>query len=249
MADSTPPQRLSQIQTLWTVICQAGGEGPTHVVSTAQEQMLLRYGKVVHKYLLGAVRDSDVADEISQEFALRFVRGDLRGADRNRGRFRDYLKGVLFHLIGDYHRRRKKSPQELPVQVEPAVSPSDIEADGQFLENWRSELLNRTWKALAELERQTGQPFHTVLHFRAEHPQVHSEEMAETIGHQLGKPISAASVRQTLHRAREKFAEMLVDEVAQTLANPTLQDLEEELIDVNLLEYCRPALERLANQR
>ena len=62
------------------------------------------------------LRDREAADELSQEFSLRFVRGDLKGADRERGRFRDYLKGVLFHLIGDYWRRRKRAPQALPTR-------------------------------------------------------------------------------------------------------------------------------------
>jgi hypothetical protein len=48
-----------------------------------------------------------------------------------------------------------------------------------------------------------------------------------------------------LHRAREKFAEILVDEVLHTLAEPTLQDLEQELIDVDLHEFCSPALDQL----
>jgi RNA polymerase sigma-70 factor (ECF subfamily) len=246
MTDSLGPQRLSQIQTLWTVVCQAGGEGPTRVVNAAQEQMFQRYGKVVHRYLLGALRDPDAADEISQEFALRFVRGDLRGADRNRGRFRDFLKGVLFHLIGDHHRRRKKAPAAMPVGLDPAVSTADPpEADTQFMESWRSELLSGAWQALSQFEKESGKAFHTVLRFRADHPDLRSEAMAEELSRQTGKPLNAASVRQTLHRAREKFAEILLDEVIQTLVNPALDDLEAELIDLNLQEYCRPALDRL----
>src|SRR5438445_3891022 len=246
MTHSSQPQRLSQIQTLWTVVCQACGEGPTKVVGAAQEQMLERYGKVIHRYLLGALRDPDAADEMSQEFALRFVRGDLRGADRQRGRFRDFLKGVLFHLIGDYHRRRKKEPRGFPSEFDPAESAADqAESDGRFLESWRSELLSSAWNSLLQLQEQTGQPFHAVLHFRAEHPEMHSDAMAEQLGRQLGKSLTAASVRQTLHRAREKFADILVDAVVQTLVDPTIQDLEQELIDVDLYEFCRPALDRL----
>src|SRR5436190_21047618 len=179
MTESNSPQRLSQIQTLWTVVCQAGGDGSTLVVNTAQERMLERYGKVVHRYLLGALRDPDAADEISQEVALRFIRGDLRGADRQRGRFRDFLKGVLYHLIGDYHRRRKKEPRGLPSEFDPTVPGADqAEADGRFLESWRSELLSSAWKVLSQHEEQTGQLFHTVLRFRAEHPDLHSDAMA-----------------------------------------------------------------------
>jgi len=246
MTESSTPQRLSQIQTLWTVVRQACGAGPTQIVNTAQQQMLERYGKVVHRYLLGALRDPDVADEISQEFALRFVQGDLNGADRQRGRFRDFLKGVLFHLIGDYHRRRKKGPQPLPIELDPAASTHDASiSDVEFLESWRSELLDGAWKALSRHQDETGQPFHTVLRYRAEHPDLRSEAVAEQLSGQLEKPLNATSVRQTLHRAREKFAEILVEEVLHTLDHPTIDELEQELIDLNLHEYCGPALDRL----
>lgn len=243
-----PDARLSQVQTLWSVVYRAHADGPTREVRVAQDQLMERYGKVVYRYLAGALRDTDAADELAQEFALRFVRGDLKGADHQRGRFRDFLKGVLFHLIGDYYRRRKREPQPLALEHDPAGRAEDpAESDRQFLESWRNELLNRSWKALLEHEQQTGQPYHTVLQMRAQKADLRSTHLAEELSAQFNKPFTSAGIRQTLHRAREKFAEILVDEVAQTLLNPTVADLEQELIDVGLHEYCRPALEQLSN--
>jgi hypothetical protein len=51
-------------------------------------------------------------------------------------------------------------------------------------------------------------------------------------------------VRQTLRRARDKFADLLLDEVAQTLRQPTVDQLGQELADLELLQYCQPALDR-----
>jgi RNA polymerase sigma-70 factor (ECF subfamily) len=68
--------------------------------------------------------------------------------------------------------------------------------------------------------------------------------MAEQLSAVLGKPQTAAGVRQALHRARDKFAELLLYEVRQSLENPTKDRLEQELADLGLLEYCKPALER-----
>jgi len=249
MTQSGLPQRLSQIQTLWTVVCRAHSDEATKVVNSAQKQLLERYGKVVYRYLLGALRDPDAADELSQEFALRFVRGDLRGADPTRGRFRDYLKGVLYHLIGDYHRRQRRQPLALLAEHEPAASTDEPHAsDEVFLTSWRNELLNRAWGALLALEQESGKPFHAVLQFRAAHLDLRSEQMASELSGQLGKDVNAAWVRQTLHRARDRFAEALVDEVVQTLSEPTVNDLELELIDIGLMEYCRPLLAKLRQE-
>ncbi|MGE3314769.1 MAG: RNA polymerase sigma factor [Planctomycetaceae bacterium] len=248
MSYSESPQRLSQIQTLWTVVGRAHGDGPAKDVNSAQHQLLERYGKVVHRYLLGALRDADAADELSQEFALKFVRGDLGGADPSRGRFRDFLKGVLFHLIGDYHRRRKKQALPLPGEHDPADSMQDLELDESFLKSWREELLKRAWNALQAAEQENGPPFHTVLQYRAAHPEMRSEEMASGISELLNKDLSASWVRQNLHRAREKFADALLSEVLQTLREPTVGALEQELIDVGLIDYCRPALDQLRDR-
>jgi RNA polymerase sigma-70 factor (ECF subfamily) len=52
-------------------------------------------------------------------------------------------------------------------------------------------------------------------------------------------------VRQTLHRAREKFADLLLDEIRQTLREPSADDIEIELAAIGLHTYCQPALEKL----
>jgi RNA polymerase sigma-70 factor (ECF subfamily) len=241
---------LGSIQTLWTVVRQAH-DGPAEAVAAAQQKLLDRYGKAVKRYLLGALRDSEAADELAQEFALRFLRGDFRRADPQRGRFRDFVRGVLIHLIADHHRRQQRQPNSLPAAgVEPAAPAPDLaDSDRQFLGSWRSELLDHAWKALASLQEQTGQPFYTVLRFRAEHLDLHSAPMAEQLTGLLGKPVTAVWVRQMLHRAREKFAHFLIAEVMQTLDNPTAEQVEEELVDLSLLDYCRPALDQLKRSR
>jgi RNA polymerase sigma factor (sigma-70 family) len=238
---------LNRISTLWTVIGQAH-EGPTSEANAARQLLLERYRKAVHRYLQGALRDPHAADEVAQEFALRLIRGDCRGADPSRGRFRDFVKGILFHLIADYHRRRQRDRCEpLPgKEKEPAAQPPELaDSDRQFLETWRNELLAHSWKELAHVQQQTGQPFHAVLRFRVEHPDLNSTQMAERLTESLGKPVSAASVRQTLHRARAKLIHLLLQEVAHTLENPTVDQLEQELLDLGLLDYCRAALDRL----
>jgi RNA polymerase sigma factor (sigma-70 family) len=238
-------QHLSQIQTLWTLVQQAHAETP-EAVRPAQEKLLERYGGAVRRYLLGALRNEDAADEVFQEFACRLVHGDMRGADPERGRFRQFVKGVLFHLVADYHRKRQRQPHHLnPDQPEPAADePSLADQDREFLTSWRDDLLARAWLGLEQYEKESGKPFYTVLRFRVDHADLPSAQLAEQLGAKLGKTLTAGGVRQTLHRAREQFADLLLDEVVQSLSDPNADRLEQELIDLGLLEYCRPALER-----
>ncbi len=245
MDETNLNQRLSQITTQWSMIYQAH-QGPKEEAATAQRELLQRYGGAVYRYLLRVVQDPDVADDLAQEFAVRLVRGDFRHVDPQRGRFRNFVKTVALHLVIDYQRRQRHRPQPLPVEeLEPTAraTPSE-DLDRQFLESWRYDLLTRSWAALARLQAQTGQPFYTVLRLRADEPQLRSAQMAERLSEQLGKPLTAGGVRQTLRRARERFAEFLLDEVKHSLQQPTASELEEELGELGLLEYCRPVLER-----
>src|SRR5207253_2799935 len=126
-----------------------------------RQQLLERYGCAVQRYLRKVLRDPDAADEVFQEFALHLLHGDLRGADAKRGRFRNFVKGTLFHLIADYRKHQRKWPRPLPADgAELAAYPEDRESDPQFVESWRDELLARAWAALAAIEARTGQPLY-----------------------------------------------------------------------------------------
>jgi RNA polymerase sigma-70 factor (ECF subfamily) len=87
-----------------------------------------------------------------------------------------------------------------------------------------------------------------MLKFRAQHPETQSAKMAEILGQQMGIPLTAANVRQTIHRAREKFGELLVAEVARSLETTERDQVEQELIDLGLHTHCGDALERWANK-
>jgi RNA polymerase sigma-70 factor (ECF subfamily) len=204
-----------------------------------------RYCGAVYRYLLGALRDPHAADDLTQEFALRLVRGDFQRADPGRGRFRDFLKTAVYHLIVDHHRRR--SAEHLPLTEgapEPTVGPSEVESDRQFLAGWREELLGHAWRRLAAAEEETGQPYYRFLRYRAENPEARSADMARHFETEVGRALTAEGVRQTLHRARERFADLLLEEVSRSIQSAEADRLEQELIDLDLLPYCRPALGR-----
>src|SRR5262249_12973428 len=125
---------------------------------------------------------------------------------------------------------------------------SQTDSEQDFLTSWREQLLERTWLALAEMERQTGSPYHTVLRFRTEQPLLSSTEMAEQLSARLGKAYTVDGIRQVLHRARERFADRVVEEGVQSLENTAADRLEQELSDLGLLTVCRVALQRRCRQ-
>jgi RNA polymerase sigma-70 factor (ECF subfamily) len=234
-------QHLSQLTTLWSVVRQAGLEQAAAALD-ARQRLLERYGGAVRRYLRGIVNDREAAEDLFQEFAVRVLQGDLRGADPNRGRFRQYVKGVLFHLTADFHRKQQRNPRVLPPEELPAQAAPEPDQDQALADSWRDELLARAWADLAAVEGRTGQPMHAVLRYRADHPEASSAAMATALSAQLGRALTAANVRQILHRARTAFAAFLVEEVRHSLADPTPQAIEDELIELRLHQYAQQAL-------
>lgn len=233
---------LSRIETRWTLIFEAkrGDER----AGEAKRILMERYCGAVSRYLLASVRDVDAAEELAQEFALRFIRGDFKNAEPGRGRFRDYVKRSVYHLMMDYHRARRVQIRSLDSEVDDNQSPSGWidELDRSFVESWRNELLARAWAQLSIEQKRTGKPYFEILKTRVDHPDLKSEILAEMLSVKLGKKVDAGWVRVNLHRSRDRFVELLLREVASTLDDPTVEHLEEELVELDLYERCKHVL-------
>jgi RNA polymerase sigma factor (sigma-70 family) len=232
--------RLTQINTRWTLVFQASQSGDE--TTRAQHELVMRYSGAIYRYLLGMLRDAHLAEDLAQEFALRLVRGDFSHASPGRGRFRDFLKTSLRNLVIDHWRR--KSPGPMPETFTEPTDDNDPASDRAFLERWREELLERAWEGLAAAERETGQPFYTLLRFKVDNPDLRSYQIAEQLTARLAKPTTETAVRKTLQRARERFGELLLGEVARSIGSARRDEIAAELGELNLLTYCQPALER-----
>jgi DNA-directed RNA polymerase specialized sigma24 family protein len=235
--------RLSHIETNWAKLLQSQSGG-SEDARQAQKEVLQRYNRAIFRYLLKGAGDMDVAEELFQEFALRFIRGDFDTATPERGRFRHFLKRSLGNLLIDHHRKKQRQLAPLSAEhLELAEERSDVEgADVAFTQSCRDELLHRTWKALAACDKLDETAFHEVLRVRTDNPDVHSPELAIIVSQRLGKTVTAEWVRNRLHFARKKFTELLLAEIEKTLATPNQDDLEHEVIDLGLLDYCLAAL-------
>jgi RNA polymerase sigma factor (sigma-70 family) len=244
MSPESLNRRLGSITTMWSVVRRAHAENAEEA-KAAQEHLVTRYEGAVRRYLLGALKDREAVDDLFQEFALSLARGNFRKVDPQHGSFRGYVKRVLSHPIARHYKNekreqdnRKKREQQLP----PTAAPDPAEPSLDV--SWREQLLTRCSALLAEADARGGSPFAVVLRLRRDHPDVRSAQLAELLSEQLQRPVTPPAARQLLHRAREKYADLLVEEVADTLSDTTGDQLAEELIELGLYEYCRAALER-----
>ncbi len=240
---ATAESPLAKLSTMWTMLRRAHG-GPGHSELAAQLEFLRRYQGAVFRFLLTSLKDQDAALEMLQEFALKFVRGDFRNASPSNGRFRSFLKTALANQMRDYRAKLATRRKHEAVSVEDISDSSDRSEhlnDPPFEHCWSEELLSRAWTALLDHERSSGQPFYTVLRLRVEHGDKTSSALASLVTHERGliPPMSDASFRKALQHAREKFAELLIVDIASQFVDPTIENVEAELIELHLLPYCR----------
>lgn len=235
------PERLDAMTTRWSLVRRAHGES---VVSAGQarSELVLRYSAAVRKYIRGIVRDDARGDELAQDAIVRLLSGDFAGADPERGRFRDLLKVAVRNMVRNYwekeNRRRAADFDLNRFDVEDS-SPDDSAWEA----SWRQGALDLAWAALEQFERaQPGSAAFTLLRLRAAFPDASSEELAAKLSERTGQTITAEATRQKLRRARVKFAELLIDEIADGLADSSPDAIEDELQSLQLFDYVRDLL-------
>jgi RNA polymerase sigma-70 factor (ECF subfamily) len=237
----TPSDSFNGLSTDWGEVVAAQGDGPQ--ARAAQRAVLSRYGRAIQRYLQSALRDRHAADDLAQEFALRFVRGDFHRLHPARGRFRDFARTVLHNLVADHYRGQRSAPAPMREGDAPIVE-AESHSDAEFMDHWRAALLDRAWQELRRLPSRANGPLYAVLRFRIDRPDQSIPDAAREFSDYIKRPITPGAFRQALHRARVRFAELLRLEVAFSLETSRRELVEQELADLKLLAYCRPRASR-----
>ncbi|HEY7426485.1 MAG TPA: hypothetical protein VH682_19785 [Gemmataceae bacterium] len=81
-----------------------------------------------------------------------------------------------------------------------------------------------------------------MLNMLVDHPLDDSKTLAARTSAVIGRPLRAEAFRKQVSRARRLLAKLLLKEVAQTLDDPTPEQIKDELIALALWEYIRPYL-------
>ena len=144
------------------------------------------------------------------------------------------------NLVVDHHRRRQRQPVTLAGEPPAAEDQALTAGDAEFVRSWREKLLAQALEALAAQEH--GQSLAAVLQARIENPATTAGQLAQRLAGELGQSIDDGWIRKRLHYARKRFAALLIELVQATLDEPSLEDVTQELIDLELYERCREAL-------
>jgi DNA-directed RNA polymerase specialized sigma24 family protein len=242
-SEGAVPDHLSQIITVWTIVQQAHastetGEAP-EPTRVARAWLWNQYQHAILKYLRSAIRNENDVDDLFQQFGFRILRGDFHNAKPEKGKFRHYLKSILRAQVSDYYRRINRDPVISNEAVQDRVDRQEpgAEADREFLENWRADLLQGTWQRLHDHETSSGRFSFSALQLKADHGEESSEQLARRLSKKVGHTVTAGWYNRQVHEARKLIAAFLLEEVARTLSHPTADAIEDELITLGLLNY------------
>ncbi len=234
IAPSTQNGGVAFATTHWSVVLEAQGESPA--AQEALEKLCRTYWRPVYSFIRRQGAGPAEAEDFTQGFfALLLERRDLDAVRREKGRLRSYLLTSLKHFLTNERSRamavkrgegqRLIPLEDLRVRERAGFEPADIaSADHVYERRWALTVLDQVLTRLGDENRATGKLllFDQLQKSLTDEPERPSQ--AE-IAHELGMTENA--VKQAFHRLRQRYRELLREEIAHTVMAPG--DIEDEL--------------------
>jgi RNA polymerase sigma factor (sigma-70 family) len=226
--------RAAFATTHWTVVLQAQGDSPA--ADDALEKLCRTYWRPIYSFLRRRGIAPEEAEDVTQGFfALLLERRDLSAVRKEKGRLRSYLLASLKHFLTNERNRamaikrgqgqRLISLDQLHQGEGAGFEPADTATADQIYERrWAMTVLDQVLARLEEEHRAAGklQLFEQLQKSFTDEPDRCSQV---NIAHDLGMTENA--VYQAFHRFRQRYRELLREEVAHTVA--VAVDIEDEL--------------------
>lgn len=238
----TPPTEVGSAQdgpvafatTHWSVVLEAQSESPA--AQEALEKLCRTYWWPIYGFVRRHGYSPEEAQDLTQGFfALLLERRDLDAVRREKGRLRSYLLASLKNFLAKAHRRAMTvkrgegralvSLDELLARERADLEPADtLTADRIFERRWALTLLEQVLTRLESEYRSAGNAklFDCLKESLSDEPGRRSQA---GVAAELG--MTEHAVKQAFHRMRQRYRQLLHDEIAQTVAVPG--DVEDEL--------------------
>ncbi len=242
--DPNPDRTISGSfpNTHWSLVVQAGSPKSPQA-RAALDQLCSAYWYPIYAFIRRKGNDPDRARDLTQEFFARLLEKKemLASVDQGKGRFRSFLCVVCKHFLIDEIRRDKAGQTmslisidahdaESRYRIEPAET---MTAERIFDRVWALTLLNRVLAILAAEYANSGRSalFNELKIVLTDGKgAVRSAALAERLN-TTENAINAAN-----HRLRKRYREILEEEIAATLDDPS--ELDDEIR--SLFDAIRP---------
>jgi RNA polymerase sigma-70 factor (ECF subfamily) len=220
--------------THWSVVLQAQGESPT--AQAALDKLCRTYWRPIYGFVRRKGVEPEEAKDLTQGFfALLLERRDLNKVRQEKGRLRSYLLTSLKHFLIDEHNRamaikRGKGQRLIPLDAlsereHMGFEPSDTLAADQIYERrWALSVLDQVMGRLGDEYRSAGN-IRLFDHLQKSLTNEPDRSTPADTAREL--QMTESAVRQASYRLRQRYRQVLREEIAQTVMLPG--DIEDEL--------------------
>lgn len=233
---STPAGTSRFATTHWSVVLAAGKPDSSHY-REALEMLCQTYWFPIYAYLRRQGYGAHEAEDQTQGFFTHTIEmHDLCRADPDRGKFRSFLLSMLKHFVADQWDRSQAQKRgggkktfsldfadaETRYKLEPS---HQLSPDKLFEKSWALTVLGRT---MANLKAETCDPNKQELfeqlkaHLTGQSHAVPYRELAVRL------KMTEGSVKVAVHRLRQRYRELLREQIAHTISGP--EEVEEEIL-------------------
>lgn len=240
--EPTQPHSLPQTKgqdwfatTHWSVVL-AAGEKDSPDFSDALEKLCRTYWYPVYVYVRRQGHDAHDAQDLTQEFFTRLLERNYLGTvERAKGKFRSFLIASLNHFLAnewDKARAQKRGGGKTILSLDDdtaenryALEPvAQVSPEKNFDRRWALALLDqaltRLWDEFVAAGK--AEQFNALKVFLEDG--TNAGEYAP-VADQL--KMTPAAVAMAVSRLRQRYRDLLLEEVAQTVSNPA--EIEGEL--------------------
>lgn len=229
-----PQQGRNFEETQWSLILRARDED-SGISKEAISRLCNAYWFPIYSYILHKGYSRDQSQDLTQDFFVLFLEKDfVNSVSHGRGKFRSFLLAATNHFLADEWRRKKsqkrgggkvfisldfaKGDRLYAEMASDSLSPEQI-----FDRNWAQTVLARAQNRLRSEYRLAGKEriFDVLqLVLSESNARVGYDRLAEEL------ELSPGAARTAAYRLRKRYAEMLKDEISQTLDDPSNAETE-----------------------
>jgi RNA polymerase sigma factor (sigma-70 family) len=220
--------------THWSVVLEA--QGPTPAAQAALEELCRTYWRPIYSFVRREGIGPEEAKDLTQGFfALILERKDFQSVRQQKGRLRSFLLASLKHFMANERRdaatiKRGGGRRLIPLDGIESDDSSELDrsdmlsADLLYDRRWAFTVLDRVFARLREESQGSAsapllERLNTLLSDEPDRPS--QAEVAREFG------MTENAVKQALHRLRQRYRQLLREEVAHTVGTPA--EIEDEL--------------------
>jgi len=217
------------LTTHWSLVLAAGDRDAAKA-RAALAELCAAYWPPLYGFVRRLGYDAEQSQDLTQEFFARLLEKDYLGtADQERGKFRTFLLASFRHFLANEYDRATaqkrgggRSVLSLDFQateernrMEPAHA---LTAERLYERRWALALLEQALARLrGEFTRSGRGPLFDALkvYLTGEKAAVSHQQLGERFG------MTAGAVAVTIHRLRQRYREVLREEIGRTVNDPS----------------------------